>query len=194
MFHPNHIFHTTVLATAVFLFGGRASADDVCLRFQEVKGSYDIAGSFWVQAEPGTVWDVLTDYEHIPKFVGNLKKSHVQEDIGPYHFRLEQEFEGGILFITKRVRVVLDVHEEWYKSIVFTDIHGKDFEFYRGSWRLETDPAGGLNIHYQLKAKQNFEVPFAGDFMKGGVKDLLEAVRREILRRQARVEKEGSHG
>jgi hypothetical protein len=99
---------------------------------------------------------------------------------------LEQEFEGGFLFLTKRVRVLLDVHEDWYKSINFTDIDHKDFALYEGSWQLLPDPVKGLEIIYTLKAKQNFDAPFAGDYMRGGVKDLLDAVRREILRRQAR--------
>ena len=87
------------------------AADPVSLDFQEKSGTYDIRGAFNVDAEPGVVWEVLTDYHHIPKFVGNLKKSFIDEDLGPYHFRLEQEFEGGFLFFTKKVRVVLDVHE-----------------------------------------------------------------------------------
>jgi hypothetical protein len=174
-----------VAACAALSCGVGQAADPVFLAFQEKNHSYDINGSFDVAAEPSVVWDVLTGYEHIPQFVGSLKKSHVDEDLGPYHFLLEQEFEGGFLFFTKRVRVVLDVHETWYQTIDFTDIDHKDFDFYQGSWNLLPDPGKGLKIVYILKAKQNFDAPFAGDYMRGGVKDLLDAVRREILRRQA---------
>jgi hypothetical protein len=174
-----------VAAFAALSCGAGQAADAVSLTFQENRQAYDINGSFYVGNNASVVWDVLTGYEHIPKFVGSRKKSHVTEDLGPYHFLLEQEFEGGFLFLTKRVRVLLDVHEDWYRSIHFTDIGHKDFALYEGSWQLLPDPARGLQIIYTLKAKQNFDAPFAGDYMRGGVKDLLDAVRREILRRQS---------
>jgi hypothetical protein len=82
------------------------------------------------------------------------------------------------------VQVLLDVHETWYKNIDFIDIAHRDFKFYRGSWEIQENPKG-LEITYNLTAQQNFEAPFAGDYMKGGVRDLLDAVRREILRCQA---------
>ncbi len=179
-----------VAACAALSCGVGQAADPVSLAFQEKDHVYDINGSFYVANDPTSVWDVLTGYEHIPKFVGSLKKSHVTEDLGPYHFLLAQDFEGGFLFFTKRVHVLLDVHETWYQSINFTDTDHKDFAFYEGSWQLVPDPAKGLEIIYTLKAKQNFDAPFAGDYMRGGVKDLLEAVRREILRRQDEAAKE----
>ncbi len=187
MYTQNFLFKVFLVNAVMTLScGAGLAADPVSLDFQEKGGTYDIRGAFNVDAEPGVVWEVLTDYHHIPKFVGNLKKSLIDEDLGPYHFRLEQEFEGGFLFFTKRVRVVLDVHETWQQTILFTDIDRKDFSIYQGSWNLRPGPNKGLEIDYQLTAKQNFSAPFAGDFMRGGVKDLLDAVRREILRRQAK--------
>jgi len=175
-----------VAACAALSCGVGLAADTVSLAFHEKDRSYDVEGSFDVEARTSVVWDVLTGYEQLPKFVGNLKRSHVEEDLGPYHFLLEQEFEGGFLFITKRVRVLLDVHETWYQTILFEDIDHKDFGFYEGSWELRPGSDKGLKVIYSLKARQNFDAPFAGDFTRGGIKDLLESVRREILRRQAK--------
>jgi hypothetical protein len=180
-------------ACAFLSYGVVFAEDSVSLIFQEKDHAYDIQGSFYVDAPPSVAWDVLTGYERLPQFVGSLKKSHVPEDLGPYHFYLEQEFEGGFLFFTMRVRVFLDVHEVWYRTIQFTDIAHKDFEFYQGSWELFPDPKMGLRIIYTLKAKRNFDAPFAGDYMRGSVKDLLDAVRREIMRRQAEDLKERSN-
>jgi hypothetical protein len=167
------------------------AADAVSLSFQGKDRSYDIEASFDVEAGQSIVWDVLTGYEQLPQFVGNLKKSQVEKDLGPHHFLLEQEFEGGFLFLTKRVRVLLDVQETSGQTILFADIGHKDFEFYEGSWELRPDLGGALKVLYSLKATQNFDAPFAGDYTRGGIKDLLESVRREILRRQALVEAAG---
>ncbi len=175
-----------VAAGVALSCGAGLAADPVSLDLREKGGTFDIRGVFAVNADPSVVWEVLTDYHHIPKFVGSLKKSFIDQDLGPYHFLLEQEFEGGFLFFTKKVRVVLDVHETWQQTILFTDTDRKDFSIYQGSWNLRPGANNGLEIEYQLTAKQNFDAPFAGDFMKGGVKELLDAVRREILRRQAK--------
>jgi hypothetical protein len=169
--------------------GAGLAADAVSLTFQEKDHVDEVKGSFNVGEDPQVAWDVLTDYEHLPNFVGSLKKSHIKESFGPYHFLLEQEFEGGFLFITRRVRVVLDVQESKNQSINFTDTEHKDFAFYQGSWQLGPDPGKGAKITYTLKAKKNFDSPFAGDYMRGGIKDLLDSVRREILRRQDAKEK-----
>ena len=174
-----------MLAAGAALSCGAGLADEqVSTTIQNKDGKFSIDGRFSIEADPSVAWDVLTSYEQIPRFVGNLKKSHVQEDLGIYHFLLEQEFEGGFLFFTQRVHVLLDVHEVWYQNIQFIDIKKKDFLIYQGSWSLTTNPPKGLEIGYKLEAKPNFDAPFAGDFMNGGAKDLLKAVRREILRRQ----------
>jgi hypothetical protein len=177
-------------AWAFLSCGVGLAADPVSLTFEEKDHVDAVNGSFNVGEDPLVAWDVLTDFDHLPKFVGSLKKSHVQESLGPYHFILEQEFEGGFLFITKRVRVVLDVRESLNQTIDFTDTDHRDFAFYEGSWRLVPDPGKGLKVIYTLRAMKNFDSPFAGDYMRGGIKDLLDAVRKEILRRQAEALKQ----
>ena len=192
----SRLFRRFLLGTAMVAAGAALScgiglaADDVSLSIQNKNGLFNLEGSFQVQAETSVIWDVLTAYEQIPRFVGNLKKSHVERDLGVYHFLLAQEFEGGFLFFTKKVRVLLDVHETWYQSIAFQDIGHRDFTLYQGTWRVKPRSDGEQVITYQLNAKPNFSAPFEGDFMGGGAKDLLQAVRKEILRRQAEKPKE----
>lgn len=165
------------------------AADPVSMDIQGQNNDYNLSGHFHVEADPAVVWDVLTAYEQIPHFVGSLKKSHVEQDLGVYHFVLDQEFEGGFLFFTKRVSVRLDVHEVWYQRIDFADLDHKDFKLYEGCWTVK--PVDGKNeeITYQLEAIPNFDAPFMADNLNGGAKDLLEAVRKEILRRQVEAAK-----
>ena len=92
--------------------------------------------------------------------------------------------EGGFLIFTKRVSVLLNVHEIPEQSISFEDVRHKDFKVYQGAWKLQSSPQGELEVVYSLEAKQNFSAPLAGDFMKGSIKDLLSAVRKEIVKRQ----------
>jgi len=177
-------------ACAALSCGAGLASDDVTTHLKDDRGTFHVYGHFRVQASPQTAWDVLTDYHHIPKFVGALKASLLLESLGPYHVLLRQEFEGGFLFFTKRVRVQLDVLEIPYRAIVFTDLERKDFHHYFGAWMIDRAPSGEMEVLYHLEARQNFEVPFAGDFMNGGVKDLLSSVRREMLQRQRRADLE----
>jgi hypothetical protein len=97
---------------------------------------------------------------------------------------LTQEAEGGILFFTKRVHVLLKVHETPMTTIDFEDVDNRDFSIYRGSWTIAPCPQGGVSVVYQLTAHRNFDVPLAGDAMNGGVRDLLTDVQKEIFYRQ----------
>ncbi len=172
-------------AFAALSWGAGFAADAVSMTITSKNGDYQLNGSFRVEADPSVIWDVLTAYEQIPRFVGSLKKSHVEQDLGPYHFLLDQEFEGGFLFFTKRVRVLLDVHETWQQQIEFSDIDHKDFKLYQGGWDVKAAGDGAQEITYTLEARPNFDAPFMGDNMSGGTKDLLSCVLKEILRRQA---------
>jgi ribosome-associated toxin RatA of RatAB toxin-antitoxin module len=157
----------------------------------EKAGVDEINAHFFVDADPKTAWDVLSDYEHIPQFVSSMKKSHIEErkDGDIY---LCQEAEAGFLFITKRVHVLLRVHEVPGQSIYFQDVSRKDFYFYQGSWNIDPGPQGGVTITYHLQAQKNFDAPFAGDYLHGGVKDLLSAVQKKIYLQQTQVSKESA--
>ncbi|GEM_PF-1059914 len=179
-----------VAACTVLSCGAGLAADPVSMAVSARNNDYNLNGSFQVKADPSIIWDVLTAYEQIPRFVGNLKKSHVEQDLGVYHFLLDQEFEGGFLFFTKRVRVRLDVHETWQQRIEFFDIDHKDFNLYQGSWEVKVVGDGDQEITYRLEAQPNFDAPFMGDNMGGGAKDLLACVRKEIMRRQTLADRD----
>jgi ribosome-associated toxin RatA of RatAB toxin-antitoxin module len=153
---------------------------------REKAGVDEVKAAFYVKAEASTAWSVLSDYENIPKFVPTMKKSRIEKRCDD-NLLLTQEAEAGFLFITKRVHVLLKVHEIPGRSISFEDVSLKDFCFYQGSWNIQPCDQGGVSVVYELQAKKNFDAPFAGDYMNGGVKDLITAVQKEIQTRQTRI-------
>jgi len=155
----------------------------------EKAGVDEVHAGFYVKADTQTAWKVLSDYENIPKFVSTMKKSHIEKRCED-NLLLTQEAEGGFLFITKKVHVLLKVHEIPGKSIFFEDVSLKDFCFYQGSWNIQPCGQGGVSVVYALEAKKNFDAPFAGDYMNGGVKDLITAVQKEIYKRQMMMKKD----
>jgi ribosome-associated toxin RatA of RatAB toxin-antitoxin module len=176
----------------VFSTAGFCGADPifkpVLFLSSEKAGVAEVKAQFYVDADAATAWAVLSDYEHIPQFVSSMKKSHVEKTENG-DILLTQEAEAGFLFITKRVHVLLKVHEVPGQSIYFQDVSQKDFSFYEGSWNIEPRAEGGVSVVYQLKAKKNFDAPFAGDYLNGGVKDLLVAVQKQIYACQMIVKK-----
>jgi hypothetical protein len=187
---PIVAFHRFFLAmvSAAFgsaLFPGAArAAEAVSMAFQAKDGYYQIQSSFDVDADPSVVWNVLTDYDHITNFIDSMKESKVVERDGSGLY-LSQRAEGGFLFFTQSARLLLYVQENPGQTITFQDMSGKDFNIYWGDWSLSPDGAGLIKVTYRLLAEPNFSAPFAGDIMRGSSLDLMNAIRREILKRQA---------
>jgi ribosome-associated toxin RatA of RatAB toxin-antitoxin module len=172
---------------AAMLCGAGPLFQPISFSSNEKAGVDEIKARFFVDADPSVAWKVLSDYECIPQFVSSMKKSHIEErkDGDIY---LCQEAEAGFLFITKRVHVLLKVHEVPGQSISFQDVSQKDFYFYQGSWNIDPGPQGGVTITYHLQAQKNFDAPFAGDYMNGGAKDLITAVQKEMVLQQAQTD------
>ncbi len=185
-----------VAACAVLSCGAGLAADPnpMTLSFYDEWGHFKVEGSFFVQASPDTAWGVLSDYEHIPDFVHSMKVSVPVQRVGN-DLVLRQEGEGGFLFFTQRIHLLLNVHEEPGKSIVFEDTSHKDFEFYQGTWTINKDSSGsGLEIIYTLDAQEHFDAPafLVGDSIQGSVRDLLQSVQREMASRQAALDQKKS--
>src|SRR6202453_1559082 len=177
------------LATGAAMICGAGSLfQPVSFSSNEKAGVDEITARFFVDADRATAWKVLSDYERIPQFVPSIKKSHIEKrkDGDIY---LCQEAEAGFLFITKKVHVLLRVHEIPGQRISFQDVSQKDFYFYQGSWNIDPNPNGGVTVSYHLLAEKNFDAPFAGDYLHGGGKDLITAIQKEIYLQQALAEK-----
>ncbi len=150
---------------------------------QSSEGVYRVEGAFEVEAPLEAVWEALADYDQIGKFVSTIRESRVT-DRTPIALTLVQEAEIQVLMFSQKVSLVLEVREDFKKSIVFQDTLLKDFSKYEGSWRME-ETGGKVHVRYGLHAKPRFEIPgFLGRLLfEGSASDLLKEVRIEILRR-----------
>ncbi len=178
-------------ACAALLSGAGWAAEPVSMTFQSKDGYYRVNSSFDVAADPSVVWDVLTDFEHIPNFISSMKESKVvkRDGLGIY---LSQRAEGGFLFFTQSARLLLFVRETPGQSITFQDMDRKDFDLYWGDWSIVSsgDEKKRVEVAYRLFVHPNFSAPLAGDIMHGSSMDMMNSVRREILRRQALKDKQ----
>jgi len=129
------------------------------------------------------VWRVLTDYEHIPGFVGSMKHSTVEHRDGP-RVRVNQSASIGVFPMRKTARLALDVLEEQPDRLAFRDTLGQDFRLYSGSWELLSD-SSRTTVIYSLDATPKAPVPswIGRSMMSHAATDLLRQVHAEIERR-----------
>lgn len=153
---------------------------------QVVDGRYAVEGSFVVKTSSAVAWSVLSDYDEIGEFVTSIRRSVVKER-RPDSLIMEQVSLGQAFFLSKEVRVLLEVREKPFRRIEFSDISNGDFEIYRGSWALQ-ESAEGVTVVYRLEAKPRMKtLRFVGKHaFNANVRRLLSEVRDEILRRTPR--------
>lgn len=167
-----------------------SAAGPITFAFQEKNGHFDIQARFRIKATPQVVWETLTDFESYPKFSHELKKVQVTER-SENHMTVEEMAESGFLFFTQKVFFTLDVHVVPGVSVTTEDTGHKSFVSYRTDWALQPDESG-VELDYHLRAEGHFGGPaFAvNDAFSGGVRNFLQNMQKEMLRREALKEKE----
>lgn len=158
-------------------------AEPIVVRLERGADGLEIEARYRLHAAPATAWDVLTDYEGITRFVHSMRESRVVAR-GPDFVMVEQSAVGRLFLFRKNLRTRLRVHEEPPRSIRFEDELGRDFDTYRGAWRIE-DAGNEIVIVYRLTVRPAFGMPGAlarGAFRRA-VRELMAEVGVEIERR-----------
>jgi hypothetical protein len=145
-------------------------------------GVYTVAATFDVAETTQVAREVLTDYANIPRFLPDIRTSNVLERTAD-GVRVAQEAVSKFMLFSKRVHLVLDIHET-SDAITFRDVCGKSFVRYEGAWRL-TPLDQGTRLTYELTAQPSFGVPqfLIGRLLERDARDTIERLRAEIVRR-----------
>ncbi len=161
----------------------QSSRDVVTVR--EERGVYFVEARFQVPRNSEVVHAVLTDYDHIPRFMPGVKRSTVLERT-PGRALVEQEAVSRLMMFSKRVHIVLEI-AEGTDVLTFRDRCIQSFSRYEGSWTW-SDRDSATVITYQLVAKPSFDVPefLLKRLLKRDSADTIEALRKEIAERTTR--------
>jgi carbon monoxide dehydrogenase subunit G len=119
-------------------------------------GIYRVAATFSVSQPAAVVMEVLADYDGISRFMPDVQTSTVLERDDDYAV-VEQEAVAKFLMFSKRVHLVLEVHQA-PGSLRFRDRCGNSFSSYEGRWTV-TEVGGHTHVAYELTARPAFEVP-----------------------------------
>jgi len=141
----------------------------------ELNGVYHVSATFSVAQSASVIFDVLTGYEQIPRYMPDVRSSRVVER-SDGRAVVEQEAVARVMMFSKRIHLVLDILEA-QQTIRFRDRCGKSFERYEGAWTLTVKSPERVDVRYELTAKPSFDVPA---FL---LKRLLQRDAREMIRR-----------
>ena len=175
--------------TAVAAFATTASAAQQAppsVSVRSAGGVYTVEARFEVEASSATVREVLTDYEGIPRFMPDVRKSVVRVRAGS-RVMVEQEAVSKVLMFSKTVHLLLEV-TEGARTVAFRDHCGKSFSRYDGLWTL-ADDGGRTMVTYTLSAKPTFSVPpfMLKRLLDGNARDTIAQLRAESALRTARA-------
>jgi ribosome-associated toxin RatA of RatAB toxin-antitoxin module len=175
---------TLILSAGLTLPASVASGPHVIVG--ERGGVYTVEATFGVSQPASSARAVLTDYEDIPRFMPDVRRSTVLEQVGGRTV-VEQEAVARVMMFSKRIHLVLEVHEE-SGTIRFRDRCGTSFAHYEGSWTL-TERHGETSIAYQLTAQPSFDVPefLVKRLLKRDATQMIASLQAEIAARSRRT-------
>lgn len=144
--------------------------------------AYTVTARFAVPQSPDTVFDVLSDYEGIPRFMPDIKKSIVHERTGTRTV-VEQEAVSRVMLFSKRVYLMLEIHRE-PDALRFRDTAGRSFHRYDGGWHV-TRHDDQTVVDYRLAADPAFSVPqfLIRRLLERDAHETIDRLRREMATR-----------
>jgi len=172
-----------LVAAAALPVSAARTEPKVSLDVRGAAGAYHVEGAFSVAAPADVAWGVVTDYNGISRFVSSVVESRVLSR-RPGVTVLEQVGSGRFFFVSRKVALTLAVTETPRTRVDFRELEG-GFAQYEGSWQILPSQDGCL-VGYELTAKPGpgLAPRFAARAaLRRGAEELLDEVRREILRR-----------
>lgn len=175
----DRLFVVSALVVA-FAWQARAASEPISgVTVRVEAGVYRVVATFRVPQPASIAMAVLTDYEHIPKFMPDVRRSTVLERTGDMVV-VEQDAVARVLMFSKHIHLVLEVQER-PGGISFRDRCGESFTRYQGGWTVaRTGP--DTTIEYSLTAQPSFDVPgfLLRRLLKRDSARMIERLRAEI--------------
>ncbi len=173
---------TMILIGALAVPAVAVPQNDPVVTVSEERGVYTVAATFTVPQAPSFAFAALTDYAEIPRFMPEVRTSNVIERVDGRTV-VEQEAIARFMMFSKRVHLVLEVHES-QGSIRFRDRCGRSFSRYEGVWII-TERGGTTQVRYELSVKPSFDVPefLLKRLFKRDASQMIERLKTEISTR-----------
>lgn len=138
-----------------------------------------------MRVDPHTVWNVISDYDHLAEFIPDMRTSRVIQRDGD-KLVVEQTGRFAFLFFHQQIEVKLSVVESPQRRIAARAVGGNLREM-EGLYALETLPTGEVRLSYSGRLIPEFPMPpIVGKMVVRSVMARqFTAMVKEILRRDA---------
>lgn len=171
-----------LLALLMCMLSGYASAAEVWVETGQHGESFQIEATAEFDADLRLAWQVLTDYDHLARFIPGLRASRTVER----HRNgavVEQKGEARLLFFAIPIEVKLAVEEFPYFRITSRAVAG-NFRDMRNAYYLDISE-GRVRLRYSGRMTPDFSVPpLIGTWiLRRNVEQQFGAMVDEILRR-----------
>jgi ribosome-associated toxin RatA of RatAB toxin-antitoxin module len=155
-----------------------AARPEVFARRVEAGGEqvFEVVANGTVKTAPAAVWKVLTDYERMPEFVPDLKKTKIVSRSGN-RIILEQAGVARFMFFSRPINLVVQAYEEPMSSIDITLVTG-DMKVYVCRWAITPTADGGTRVDYAGRMVPKFYVPsmLGSNLLRTDIERMMQAV------------------
>jgi len=169
---------------ALLAASSSAVAQDVSIRTARDGDFVTVSATAVMKVDPHVAWAVLSDYDHLAKFIPDMKSSRVVSRDGN-RLRVEQKGDVGFFFYKEPVSVLLEVHEEPPVRITARSIEGNVKQL---ETRYELHASGaGTKLEYAGRFVPEFAIPplIGMPFVNRVIERRFRAMVAEIQRRDA---------
>jgi ribosome-associated toxin RatA of RatAB toxin-antitoxin module len=172
------------LALALSATCPAAEVLDVSIRTARDGEFITVAASAVMKVDQGVAWAVLSDYDHLARFIPDMKSSRVVSRDGN-RIRVQQEGDVGFFFYREPVNMLLEVHEEPPSRITARGIEG-NIRGLETRYELRVLEAG-IKLDYAGRFVPDFSIPplIGMPLMNRLIERRFRAMVAEIQRRDA---------
>jgi carbon monoxide dehydrogenase subunit G len=133
-----------------------AFAQQISIRAAREGDLVTVSASAVMKVDPRIAWAVLTDYDHLAKFIPDMKSSRVLWREGN-KLRVEQKGDVGFFFYKEPVNVTMEVLEEPPRRVTAHAIEGNIRALETRYDLVPTD--SGLRLDYAGRFEPDFVIP-----------------------------------
>jgi ribosome-associated toxin RatA of RatAB toxin-antitoxin module len=162
------------------------TAEDLSVQVERRGERVEVRARALLAAPAALVWEVLTDYEHLPRFIPGLAKSAVRSRDGG-RLLVEQSGEARFLIFSFPIEVRLEVTERPPQWISSRAVAG-NVRRMTGRYEIEPDAERGtVLLRYSGEIEPDFELPplLGVAALRSTVIEQFTAMVAEIERRAA---------
>ncbi|SEB16331.1 SRPBCC family protein [Variovorax sp. YR216] len=174
-----------VLGATALLLSAPSPAQRVDIETHRKNETIIVEVSAEMPVDPRTVWSVITDYDHLPRFIPYMRSSRVlQRDAD--RVIVEQSGELVFLFFRQPVEVKLSVVESPQTRVAARAIGG-NLKALDGRYTVESLPSGYTRLSYSGRLVPDFDVPpvIGRIALQTVMARQFDAMVKEIVRRDA---------